>query len=123
MAGFQTKYTLNPFHQQGSIESFFNFIQSPLSMMWTTYLCSSLILWNYLKWFLERYFFFTGATKVSISKEKLIEKAQTKCKVIEEGSKELVPCSFPFVYGEKKFYSCTDYLDPNKVVMQWFELD
>ena len=34
------------------------------------------------------------------------------CKVIELGTQEITPCSFPFVVQGKSFTKCTDFLDP-----------
>ena len=34
------------------------------------------------------------------------------CQVVEEGSKELMNCTFPFVIEGRTFNTCTDYKDP-----------
>ena len=33
--------------------------------------------------------------------------------MIEQGTRAIVPCSFPFIVNENKFDKCTDYLDSN----------
>ena len=33
--------------------------------------------------------------------------------MIEQGTKAIVPCSFPFVLNKNRFDNCTDYLDPD----------